>query len=73
MIVRQILFKMLSAAAQNPAVRREASKIASETLEKSRPTLLKGSRKLGEITRAAGKEIRTGIDKFDKSRKGADD
>jgi len=73
MVVRQILFKMLSAAAQNPNVRREASKIASNTLEKSRPALLQGSRKLGEMTRAAGKEIRTGFDKFDKGRKGADE
>lgn len=73
MVLRQILFKMVSAAAQNPTVRREATKIASDTLEKSRPALLKGSRKLGEMTRAAGKEIRNGVEKFDKARHGKDE
>ena len=69
MLVRHILFKMLTVTAQNPKVREEASKVAAETLDKSRPAILKTSRKLGELTRAAGKELREGVEKFEKGRK----
>lgn len=68
MLVRQILFKIVSAAAQNPDVRRQAGKVATSTLEKSRPAILKTSRKLGQLTRAAGQEFKDGIDKFKKGK-----
>lgn len=55
-------------AANNPAVRKKAADIASQSLEAARPGLLKGARKAGEVTRAAKEEIRKGKQAFKKGR-----
>lgn len=69
-MLKGLLMRALSSAAQNPTVRREAAKVAATALDKSKPTLLAGSRKLGEMTRAAGQEIKQGVENFEKGRKG---
>ena len=55
-------------AANNPAVRKKAAVLASQSLEAARPALLKSARKAGEMTRAAKAEIRKGTEAFKKGR-----
>ena len=51
MIIRRLRITAVAVAARNPAVRREAGKLAQKGFEKARPTLLKGARRAGEMSR----------------------
>ncbi len=57
MLFRRILIGTLLRVAQNPAVQEKARKIAGKALHKARPSLLKASRKAGELTRKAKDKI----------------
>ena len=53
MLFRRFVVGMLFRAAQNPAVQKKAGELAGRTLQQSRPSLLRASRKAGELTRKA--------------------
>ena len=57
MLFRRILIGTLLRVAQNPAVQKKVGKIASKGLHMARPSLLKASRKAGELTRKARNKI----------------
>ena len=55
MLFRRFIFGMLMRVAQNPAVQKKAGDVAGKALNQARPSLLRVSRKAGELTRK-GKE-----------------
>lgn len=57
MLLRRLLFGIAMRAAQNPQIQRKAGELAGKAVEKARPTLLKGARRAGELTKAASDEI----------------
>jgi len=71
MILRRLVFAALRTAANNPEVRRQASKLAERGLQSARPGLLTASRKAGEAVRAASDELSEGVRKFKAGRDGA--
>ena len=64
MILRRLLFSAIRYAARNPEVRRQASKLADQAVEKARPALMKASRKAGKLTQSASDEVSEGVKKF---------
>ena len=48
MIFRKLVVTALGYAARNPAIQKQAKKIATEAALKAKPALLKGSRVAGE-------------------------
>lgn len=58
MLIRRFVIGALMRAAQNPAVQRKAGEVAGKALEKARPSLLRASRRAGEMTRKAADSIR---------------
>lgn len=69
MLIRHILLKAIGIAVRNPTVRRKAGELASVAAEKSRPALLGASRKLGEVTRATNKQIKSQMQNLKNPRK----
>jgi hypothetical protein len=51
MLIRRIVIGALMRAARNPEVQRRAGEAAEKALEKARPSLLRASRRAGELTR----------------------
>ena len=64
MILRRLLFSAIRYAAGNPGVRRQASKLADQAVEKARPSLMKASWKAGQFTQIASDELSEGVKKF---------
>ncbi len=59
MLIRRIVIGALMRAARNPEVQRKAGEAAGKALEKARPSLLRASRRAGELTRMAKNTIWT--------------
>jgi len=53
MLLRRFVFGVFMRAAQNPAVQKKAGELANKALRQARPSLLRASRKAGELTRKA--------------------
>ena len=51
MLFRRIFFGFLLRAAKNPSVQKKVGEVAGKALRKSRPSLLRASRRAGELTR----------------------
>ena len=58
MLFRRFIFGLLMRVAQNPAVQKKAGEVAGKTLEKARPSLVRASRKAGELARKAKQKMR---------------
>ena len=58
MLFRHVLMTALMTAARNPALQKKAGEAAGKVLNEARPSLLKASRRAGEITRKMSKHIR---------------
>ena len=57
MLFRRFVFGALMRAFQNPAVQKKAGELAGKALRQARPSLLRASRKAGELTRMAKQEL----------------
>ena len=57
MLFRRFVFGMLIRAAQNPVVQKKVGEVTGEALRQARPSLLRASRKAGELTRKAKQKI----------------
>ena len=57
MLFRRFVFGVLMRAAQNPAVQKKAGEVAGEALRQARPSLLRASRRAGELTRKAKQKM----------------
>ena len=57
MLFRRFVFGVLMRAAQNPAVQKKAGDLANKALKRARPSLLKASRRTGELTRKAKQKL----------------
>ena len=57
MLIRRLVVAALMRVAQNPAVQKKAGEVAGKTLDAARPSLLRASRKAGELTRKTAKKI----------------
>ena len=57
MLFRRFVFGVLIRAAQNPAVQKKAGEVAGKALKQARPSLLRASRKAGELTRKAKQKV----------------
>lgn len=73
MILRKLVFAALRAAASNPVVRKQASKLAERGLQAAKPSLIQASRKAGQAVRSASDELSAGVRKFKAGREGEDD
>lgn len=58
MLIRRLLIGAIVRAAQSPAVQRKAGEMAGKALDKARPSLLRASRRAGELTRKATNKIK---------------
>jgi hypothetical protein len=58
MLIRRLLIGAIVRAAQSPAVQRKAGEMAGKALDKARPSLLRASRRAGELTRKAANKIK---------------
>ena len=68
MLFRNIIFSVLKTVVADPRVQKKVANVSNELLQKSKPALLKGSRKAGKITANISNEIKSGIDKFKKEK-----
>ena len=57
MLFRRFIFGLLMRVAQNPAVQKKAGEVAGKALEKARPSLVRGSRRAGELARKAKQKM----------------
>ena len=57
MLFRRFVLGVLIRAARNPAVQKKAGDAAGKALNKARPSLLRVSRKAGELTRKAKEKL----------------
>ena len=57
MLFRRFVFGVLMRAAQNPAVQKKVGEVAGEALRQARPSLLRASRRAGELTRKAKQKM----------------
>ena len=57
MLFRRFVFGVLMRAAQNPAVQKKAGEIAGKAVEQARPSLVRASRRAGELARKAKQKI----------------
>ena len=53
MLFRRFIFGMLMRASQNPALQKKAGEVAGKALKQARPSLLRASRRAGELARKA--------------------
>ena len=58
MLIRRLLIGAIVRAAQSPVVQRKAGEMAGKALDKARPSLLRASRRAGELTRKAANKIK---------------
>jgi hypothetical protein len=56
MLIRRLVVTALMRVSQNPAVQKKAGEVAGRALDAARPSLLRISRKAGELTREAAKK-----------------
>ena len=56
MLIRRLVVTALIRVAQNPVVQKKAGAMAEKALYAVRPSLLRASRKVGELTRKAAKK-----------------
>ena len=73
MLLRKLVFAALRAAASNPEVRKQASKLAERGLQSAKPSLMQASRRAGKAVRSASDELSAGVRKFKAGRDGKDD
>ena len=57
MFFRRILMTALITAAQNPEVQKKAGKVAGKALKVAKPSLVKMSRKVGNLTRKVASNL----------------
>ena len=57
MLFRRFIFGMLIRVTQNPAVQKKAGEVAGKALKQARPSLLRASRRAGELTRKAKQKM----------------
>ena len=57
MLIRRLVVTALVRVAQNPVVQKKVGEMAGKALDSARPSLLRASRKAGELTRKAAKTI----------------
>ena len=57
MLIRRLFVNALIRVVQNPAVQKKAGEVAGKALHAARPSLLRTSRKAGELARKAAKKI----------------
>ena len=57
MLFRRFIFGMLMRVAQDPAVQKKAGEVAGKALKQARPSLLRASRRAGELTRKAKQKM----------------
>ena len=57
MLFRRFVFGVLMRAAQNPAVQKKAGELAGNALRQARPSLLRASRRAGELMRKAKQKM----------------
>jgi hypothetical protein len=57
MLIRRLVVTALMRFAQSPTVQKKAGEVAGKALDAARPSLLRESRKAGELTRKATKKI----------------
>lgn len=57
MLFRRFIFGVLMRAAQSPAVQKKADELVGRAMRRARPSLLRASRKAGELTREARKKM----------------
>ncbi len=57
MLFRRFVFGLLIRVAQNPKVQKKAGEAASKALNSARPSLLRASRKAGELTRKTKQKL----------------
>ena len=57
MLFRRFIFGVLMRIAQNPAVQKKAGEVAGKALGRARPSLLRVSRRAGELTRKAKQKM----------------
>ena len=57
MLFRRFIFGVLMRAAQNPAVQKKGGEVAGKALRQARPSLLRASRRAGELTRKAKQKM----------------
>ena len=57
MLFRRFVFGVLMRAAKSPAVQKKAGELVGRALRQSRPSLLRASRKAGELTRKAKQKM----------------
>ena len=50
MLFRRFIFGVLKSALRNPAVQKKVGDVAGKALNRARPSLLRASRKAGELT-----------------------
>ena len=67
-MIRRLLLSLAFRAVQNPKVRAEAGKLAHKAVNKAKPSLLKGARRAGELTKAASDEINHQVKKTRKKK-----
>ena len=58
MLIRRLVVAALMRAARNPEVQKKAGEVAGKALDVARPTLMRASRKAGELTRKAAAKLR---------------
>ncbi len=59
MLLRRIIFGALMHAARNPAVQKKAGEAAGKALKAAKPSLLRASRRAGELTRKVKDKVKT--------------
>ena len=57
MLFRRFIFGMLMRVAQNPVVQKKAGEVAGKALEQARPSLVRASRRAGELARKAQQKM----------------
>jgi hypothetical protein len=57
MLFRRFIFGVLMRAAQNPKVQKKAGEVAGKALNQARPSLMRASRRAGELSRKAKQKL----------------
>ena len=57
MLFRRFILSAVMRAAQNPAVQKKVAEVAGKALDRTRPSLLRASRKAGELLYKAKKKM----------------
>ncbi len=57
MLFRRFIFGMLMRIAQNPAAQKKAGEVAGKALKQARPSLLRASKRAGELTLKAKQKM----------------